>query len=58
MFILGLFNDALSPSNFVASSNTMMINKHVEVDGHGIIWGSISAFAERTEENHINPQSG
>jgi hypothetical protein len=31
LFLLGLFNDALSPFNFVAS------NKLVEVNGRGII---------------------
>lgn len=57
MFILVLFNDAPSPCNFVAS-NDMMIGKHVEGNGCGIIWGSISTFAERTEENQRCPQSG
>jgi hypothetical protein len=56
MFILCSFNEARSPFSYEASNN-MMISKHVEGNGRRMILGDISAFSERTEENHINPQS-
>jgi hypothetical protein len=54
LFHCGLFNDAISTSDCIASRGTTdkMIGKDVEANDHGLIWCIIPVFTWRDYRKH------